>query len=93
MERITDAASSWGHDGKKNDDSLVALGLLLLAERPLSGFWAIGTLVGINVIFRGFSRISVGSVARSLAKRLLARTFPSVNRRLDITHLRRSRRS
>ena len=48
----------------------VILGFLLLREWPLSGLWAIGTLVGVNMVFSGFSMISVGSAARSLAKRL-----------------------
>ena len=48
----------------------VLLGFLLLREWPLSGLWAIGTLVGINLLFSGFSIISVGSAARSLAKRV-----------------------
>ena len=48
----------------------VILGFLLLREWPLSGLWAIGTLVGVNLLFSGFSMISVGSAARSLAKRL-----------------------
>jgi uncharacterized membrane protein HdeD (DUF308 family) len=48
----------------------VLLGFLLLREWPLSGTWAIGTLVGINLIFSGFSIISVGSAARSMAKQL-----------------------
>ena len=48
----------------------VVAGFLLLREWPLSGLWAIGTLVGINLIFAGFSIISVGSAARSVAKRL-----------------------
>jgi uncharacterized membrane protein HdeD (DUF308 family) len=39
----------------------VMLGILLLREWPLSGLWAIGTLVGINLAFAGFSIISVGS--------------------------------
>jgi len=43
------------------------LGLLLLWEWPLSGIWAIGTLVGINLVFTGFSIVSVGSAARKLA--------------------------
>jgi uncharacterized membrane protein HdeD (DUF308 family) len=49
----------------------VMLGILLLREWPLSGLWAIGTLVGINLVFSGFSIISVGSAARSVAKRLV----------------------
>jgi uncharacterized membrane protein HdeD (DUF308 family) len=48
----------------------VILGFLLLREWPLSGAWAIGTLVGVNLLVSGFSMISVGSTARSLAKRL-----------------------
>jgi uncharacterized membrane protein HdeD (DUF308 family) len=44
------------------------LGILLLAEWPLSGVWAIGTLLGINLMFSGFSLISIGSAARRLAK-------------------------
>ena len=48
----------------------ILLGFLLLREWPLSGVWAIGTLVGVNLLFAGFSIISVGSAARSLAKRV-----------------------
>jgi uncharacterized membrane protein HdeD (DUF308 family) len=48
----------------------VVLGILLLKEWPLSGVWAIGTLVGINLVFTGFTFISVGSTARSVAKKL-----------------------
>ena len=44
------------------------LGILLLAEWPLSGLWAIGTLVGINLIMAGFSMISIGSAARKAEK-------------------------
>jgi uncharacterized membrane protein HdeD (DUF308 family) len=43
------------------------LGFLLLREWPLTGLWAIGTLVGINLLFAGFSMISIGSSARKLA--------------------------
>jgi len=43
------------------------LGVLLLREWPLSGLWAIGTLVGINLMFSGFAMISIGSAAKKLA--------------------------
>ena len=42
------------------------LGFLLLKEWPLSGFFAIGTLIGINLLFSGFSWIAIGSAARKL---------------------------
>ena len=46
------------------------LGILLLKEWPLSGLWAIGTLVGINMLFAGFTMISVGSAVRKMAKKI-----------------------
>ena len=48
----------------------VVLGVMLLKEWPVSGLWAVGTLVGINLLFAGFSIISIGAAARGLAKRL-----------------------
>lgn len=46
----------------------VMLGFMLLWSWPLSGLWAIGTLVGINLVSSGATLISVGSAARGLAK-------------------------
>ena len=46
------------------------LGFLLLREWPLSGLWAIGTLTGVNLLFSGFSMVSIGSAARSVAKQV-----------------------
>ncbi len=46
----------------------VLLGILLLAEWPISGAWALGTLVGMNLLFSGFAMISIGSAARRLTK-------------------------
>lgn len=48
----------------------VLLGIMLLKEWPVSGLWAIGTLVGVNLLFAGFSIISIGTAARGLTKRL-----------------------
>jgi len=42
------------------------LGLLLLREWPFTGLSAIGTLVGIHMLFAGFSMISIGTSARRL---------------------------
>jgi len=46
----------------------VLLGILLLAEWPIAGTWALGTLVGVNLLFSGFAMISIGSAARRLTK-------------------------
>ena len=48
----------------------VILGFMLLRDWPLSGLWAVGTLVGINLIFSGATMVSVGSAARGLAKQM-----------------------
>lgn len=48
----------------------VLLGIMLLKEWPVSGLWAIGTLVGINLLFSGFSIVTIGLAARGVTKRL-----------------------
>ena len=48
----------------------ILLGFLLLREWPLSGLWAVGTLVGANLLFAGASMISFGSGAKRLAGRV-----------------------
>jgi len=45
------------------------LGLMLIAEWPMSGQWAIGTLVGINLLSSGASMIVIGSASREVTKR------------------------
>lgn len=48
----------------------LVLGFLLLKEWPLAGLWAIGTLVGSNLLFSGFTLISIGSSARKLVRQV-----------------------
>jgi uncharacterized membrane protein HdeD (DUF308 family) len=45
----------------------VALGVLILADWPLSSFWVLGMFLGINLIFRGINWIGLGMALRSLA--------------------------
>jgi len=42
----------------------ILLALLIWADWPLSGRWAIGTLVGIHILLSGWSMIAIGSAAR-----------------------------
>ena len=42
--------------------SSALLGILILAQWPSSAVWAIGTLVGVAVLFNGISRIVVSSI-------------------------------
>ena len=37
---------------------------------PFSGAWAIGVLVGVKLLFAGFSMIALGSLASGVAKRI-----------------------
>ena len=43
----------------------LVLGVLIYRQWPISGVWAIGTLVGIHILFRGWSLIAIGLAARS----------------------------
>src|SRR6266481_5271176 len=45
----------------------VALGTMIAAEWPVSAVWVIGTFVGIDLIFDGWSLIMAGLGARELA--------------------------
>ena len=44
------------------------LGIMIWSEFPLSGVWAVGTLVGIKLLFSGTTLIALGSGARNAAK-------------------------
>jgi uncharacterized membrane protein HdeD (DUF308 family) len=43
------------------------LGALIWVHWPSSSVWAIGTLVGVNLLMTGFSRLMLGMAARKLA--------------------------
>jgi uncharacterized membrane protein HdeD (DUF308 family) len=45
------------------------IGILILAEFPSSADWAIGLLVGIDLIFAGWTLTSVALLGRDLSKR------------------------
>jgi uncharacterized membrane protein HdeD (DUF308 family) len=46
----------------------VIIGILVLAKFPSSADWAIGLLVGIDLIFAGWTLISVASVGKELSR-------------------------
>lgn len=52
--------------------SSLLLGILIWAQVPVSGMWAVGTLVGVHMIFAGSATASIGGAARSGAKDALA---------------------
>jgi uncharacterized membrane protein HdeD (DUF308 family) len=41
----------------------VLLGVMISYQWPFSGLWAVGTLVGVDLLFAGFSLIRVGTVS------------------------------
>jgi len=51
----------------------ILLGLLISYQWPFSGLWAIGTLVGIDLLFGGFSLIRIGSVSENVLKKITGR--------------------
>lgn len=44
----------------------VLFAFMVWRQFPISGFWLIGTLVGIHLIFAGMTAVSVGGAARKL---------------------------
>jgi uncharacterized membrane protein HdeD (DUF308 family) len=48
----------------------ILLGIIIWAQFPLSGVWAIGIVLGIKLFFVGLIMIMGGSAVRSMAKRL-----------------------
>lgn len=46
------------------------LGIMIWAQFPLSGAWAVGVLVGIKLIFSGWTLILLGGAARSQAREM-----------------------
>jgi uncharacterized membrane protein HdeD (DUF308 family) len=47
----------------------LVIGILVLAKFPSSADWAIGLLVGIDLIFAGWTLVSVAQVGKELARR------------------------
>jgi uncharacterized membrane protein HdeD (DUF308 family) len=47
----------------------VLLGVMIWAQYPLSGAWAMGTLLGIKLFFVGLTMITAGSTVRSMGTR------------------------
>ena len=45
----------------------ILLGVMIWRQFPLSGAWAIGTLVGVRMIMSGWTLIAVGSLAKDAA--------------------------
>ena len=52
-----------------NGVASLLIGILILAKFPSSADWAIGLLVGIDLIFAGWTLTSVALLGRDLAKR------------------------
>lgn len=46
----------------------VLLGFMIWGQYPFSGAWAVGTLVGIRLIFSGWTMIMLGAAARGAAR-------------------------
>ena len=44
----------------------VAVGVLIIAELPSTAAWAVGLMVGVNMITSGFAFLTLGSAAKAL---------------------------
>ncbi len=52
-----------------NGSITLLLGILLWAQWPLSGLWAIGMFIGVDLIFSGWASVMLALAARSLPSR------------------------
>lgn len=46
----------------------VLLGYIIYSGWPVTGFWVVGTLIGIRLLFGGFAMMMVGSAASEVGK-------------------------
>jgi uncharacterized membrane protein HdeD (DUF308 family) len=69
---ISEIAAGFGHMGDGGGWLLlggivsILLGAMIWAQYPLSGAWAMGTLLGIKLFFVGLTMITAGSSVRSM---------------------------
>ena len=45
----------------------LVLGIMIIRQWPVSGAWAVGMLVGIRLIFSGWSMIALGGIGAAAA--------------------------
>jgi uncharacterized membrane protein HdeD (DUF308 family) len=50
----------------------LVLGLMIWAQWPLSGAWAIGVLFGIQLLMNGIALATIGSAVRGAVRRAIA---------------------
>jgi uncharacterized membrane protein HdeD (DUF308 family) len=72
--RIVAYVSTRGEGGSSwllvNGLITILLGGMIWRHWPTSSVWAIGTLVGVNLLMSGFSRLMLGTAAPTLARRV-----------------------
>ena len=47
----------------------IVLGIMIFMSWPVSSVWAVGTLIGISILFSGISRLSYALMGRRVAQR------------------------
>ena len=65
---LMDRYAQWGFDFAYGLGAIV-LGVVLVATWPLSALWLVGTLVGLEIIFRGAALMAGGLTLRQLVHR------------------------
>lgn len=63
--QMRDVVKGWGWTVFSGLMSIL-LGLMILAEWPISGLWVIGLFIAVELIMQGFSMIHIARVAKSL---------------------------
>jgi uncharacterized membrane protein HdeD (DUF308 family) len=66
---VMDRYSGWGWDFVYGLVS-VALGVIIFAQLPYSTLWALGIVVGVEILSRGISIMAAALMARSAMRRV-----------------------
>ena len=60
----------------------IALGVLIVAQWPLSGMWAVGVFVGFHLLFHGMALMALGTAGSDAQAYLQARRLEDLERHL-----------
>jgi len=63
--------SGWGWTLFSGIVSLL-LGIMLWRQWPLSGAWAVGVLIGVRILFTGWSMVALGMAGREVTREAAA---------------------
>lgn len=75
---LADRNAGWGWYAINGAVSM-GLGLLVLGEFPLSAWWFVGTLIGVDLILTGATQIGLGVSIKTARRNIVDQSFSTLN--------------